>query len=151
MTSGLLIQWKMIHLQKSIFTLFSPYIPLFKANNSRHPSLQVESHCWGTTAIVVKTKEERWGSRPPVTWERPGPVHAFATHTHKRATTDDTKAGREKDNGVQPGGGQQRSERKGPRLLFPSSISFHLGYWWENRCNLPKRRGDYYVSCVSFT
>lgn len=30
--------------KKSIFTLFSPYTPLFKANNSRHPSLQVESH-----------------------------------------------------------------------------------------------------------
>ncbi len=80
--------------KKFIFTLFSPYIPLFKANNSRYPSLQVESHRWGSTAIVVKTKEERWGSQPLVTWERPGPVHAFATHTRGPLQTTQSQAGK---------------------------------------------------------
>lgn len=77
-----------------MLALFSPYILLFEANNSRHPSLQVESHRWGTTAIVVKTKRERWGLRPPVTWERQGPIHTFATHTRGPLQMTQRQAGK---------------------------------------------------------
>lgn len=107
--------------EESVFTFFSPYICLFKDNNNCHPSLQVECHRGGTTAIVVKGKEEGWGSRPAVTWECPRPVHAFATH--KRANTDDTKEGREKDKGMQ----RKEDNRAGnARALICHSFIHHF-------------------------
>lgn len=123
--------------KKSIFTLFSLYIPLFKANNSCHPSLQVESHRRGTTAIVVKTKEERWGSRAARHLRAPG-ARPRVRHTHKRATTRWHK-GRQ-------GKGQRRrttEERtQGPSFVIPLIHQFSPGLPGENRCDLRKRKGE---------
>lgn len=130
---------------KSIWCLFSLYVPLFKANNSRHPSPQVESHRRGAPAIVVKTKEERWGSRPPVTWERPGPVHVLATHTRGPLQTTQRQAGKrtkrcsgEEDNR----GGNARA-----LVCHPPHPSVFTWATEENRCDLRKRRASY---CVRF-
>lgn len=121
-TSNHLVRWIMRKRNPSLPSSLSTFLYL-------KPTIAVIHLCrWKVTAeeprpLLSKPKRRGEALGPPVTWERPGLVHAFAIHT-RGPPLDDTKAGREKDKE----GGQQRSERKGPHLSFLSSISFHLGY-----------------------
>lgn len=127
--------------KKSIFTLFSPYILLFKANNGGNPSLQVESHCSETMAIVVKTKEERWGSlgrKSPESARGPSTClpHIQEGHYrwHKGRQQKNKKVQQEED---------KRSELQG-LICYSPLPSVYTWAAKDNRCNLRKRKVSYY-------
>lgn len=94
---------------------------LFRANNSRHPSLQVKSHHLGTTAIAVKNQREV--AKLPTTRHLrvPEAGPCVQIKKHKRATTEDTKAKQGEGQWGEAGGGQQRY------LLFPLIHQFSPG------------------------
>lgn len=104
-------------------------------NKSGHLSQQVESNHWEPVAIVVKTKEERWGSQPPVTWVCPGPVHAFATQIRRPLQTTQREAGKRTR---RCSGSRTIEERaQGPSIVIPLIHHFSP--------ELLKRKG---ASCV---
>lgn len=75
-------------------------------------------------------------------------AHPRVHHTHKRATTDDTKAGREKDKEVQQ---EEDNRRANARALVCYSPHPSVFTWAaeENRSDSRKKRVSYYVSYAS--
>lgn len=134
--SNLLTQWKAKYRNPSSLSSLPTILSLKPTITAIH-HCRWTGHRWGTTAIVVKSKEERWGSRPAVTWERPGPVHAFAAHT--RGPLRATQRQEEDNRGVNARALTCQSPR-------PSVFTWPTE---QNRSDLCKRRGSHYVSCAS--
>lgn len=90
---NLLMQWKMMYRNPSSVSSLPTFLSLT-------PTITAIHHCrWSVTAdgpqpLLSKAKRRGEAHGPAVTWERPGPVHASATHTRGPIQMTQRQAGK---------------------------------------------------------